>query len=85
MDVNISDISDIIAKRLNIPKKVIEEINRSQWNLLKDEMQCWDYNTVKIFYIGKFTKKKKKTEKQLYYSLLGKQKNELNKSESGDI
>lgn len=56
--MKIDEISEIIAKELNIHPIIVKEINRIQWKFLHKEMQSGDFNPVNIFYIGKFTAKK---------------------------
>lgn len=57
MLIKLDDISERLAKELNVDKYKLKEINRSQWKLLMDTMQQGDLKGVKIMYIGKFSKK----------------------------
>lgn len=53
----VDEISEIVAKQLNLSPIQVKAINRIQWKFLLKEMQSGDFNPVQIFYIGKFSKK----------------------------
>ena len=59
MLIKIDEISDSLAEELNINKFKLREINRSQWKLLLDTIQNGNLESVKIMYLGKFSKKNK--------------------------
>ncbi len=79
MKVTIEDLSKKVANKLNIDSKTVEEVNRSQWHMLKDIMQGWTYEGVKIIYIGKFYKKPGRSQAQINYAIKRKQLNESNR------
>lgn len=53
----VDEISEIVAKQLNLSPIQVKAINRIQWKFLLKEMQSGDFNSVQMFYIGKFSKK----------------------------
>lgn len=53
----IDEISEKIAKKLELSPVQVKSINRIQWKFLLDQMQSGNFNPVQIFYIGKFSKK----------------------------
>ena len=55
----IEDISRKVAKQLNLPIGLVDEIHRSQYQYLVDTMKECDKN-VHLIYIGKFVKKHKR-------------------------
>ena len=57
MLIKIDEISDKLAKELNIDKYTLREVNRSQWKYLLNTMQDGKLEAVKIMYLGKFSKK----------------------------
>ncbi len=85
MKLTIDNISKKIALKLNVDIKVIEEVNRSQWHMLKDIMQGRTYAGVKIIYIGKFHKKGIKSEGQINFLKMKKLEKEKNESSTGNI
>lgn len=58
----VDEISEIVAKRLNLNPLMLKSINRIQWKFLLEEMQSGKLNTVQVFYVGKFTKSLKLDE-----------------------
>lgn len=64
---NLEDLSEIVAKKLNISKSVIREINQFQWELAKTEFRNNEMKTVKIIYLGKFTKKLTNSDAQVNF------------------
>lgn len=64
----VDDISEMIAKKLNMSPVLIREINRIQWKMLHKEMQSGDFNPVQIFYIGKYSRKLTKQENIAAYT-----------------
>ena len=55
--VTIDEISEIVAKELNLHPNLVKYINRMQWKFTHKEIQSGDFKPVQIFYIGKFTRK----------------------------
>lgn len=55
----IDEISNKVAKELNLNKIDVEYVNRLQWKLLMETMQQGEFKPVQIFYLGKFFKNKK--------------------------
>ncbi len=62
--MNIDELSKVVYDKSD--KKIsalkVAEINRIQWKFLLNEIQSGEFNSVQIFYIGKFFKKKSKSE-----------------------
>ena len=58
----IEDISRKVAKQLNLPIGLVDEIHRSQYQYLVDMMKEGDMN-VHLIYIGKFVKKSKRNDR----------------------
>ena len=58
----IDEISDIVAKRMNLSSVQVKAINRIQWKFLTKEIQSGDFKSVNLFYIGKFQKKMSKQD-----------------------
>jgi len=84
MKVKIDDISKTVSNKLGIDKNIIEEVSRSQWNLIKDELQDYSNKTIKIIYLGKFARKKKPPTKA-EYEIKRKMLNESNKTVTGNL
>jgi hypothetical protein len=82
MDIKIDDISERVSRNLNISKQIVKDINRSQWELLKNTIQGSPGVNVKVIYVGKFIKKKL-TSVQL--GILKRKKDKRNESIKGDI
>jgi len=59
MLIKIDEISEKVAKKLNMKEHDVRMINRSQWKLLHETMQSGSLDAVKIMYLGKFSKKNK--------------------------
>lgn len=64
----VDEISEIVAKRLNLSPVQVREINRIQWKMLHKEMQSGEFHPVQIFYIGKFSRKLTKEENIAEYT-----------------
>lgn len=59
MIVKIDDISKKVAENNDEKEEVVREINRSQWRQLHEVMQSGTLQSVKLMYLGKFSKKLK--------------------------
>ena len=46
----IDEISDIVAKRMNLSSVQVKAINRIQWKFLTKEIQSGDFKSVNLFY-----------------------------------
>ena len=57
--MQIENLSKRVAEKLNIPKELSEEICRSQFKFLLDNIQTTDKPTISLIYLGKFYKNKK--------------------------
>lgn len=64
----VDEISEIVAKKLNLSPVQVREINRIQWKMLHKEMQSGEFKPVQIFYIGKFSRKLSKEENIAAYT-----------------
>lgn len=64
----VDEISEMVAKRLNLSPVQVREINRIQWKMLHKEMQSGEFHPVQIFYIGKFSRKLSKEENIAAYT-----------------
>jgi hypothetical protein len=64
----VDDISEMVAKKLGLSLMQVREINRIQWKMLHKEMQSGEFNSVQIFYIGKFSRKLTKEENIAAYT-----------------
>lgn len=64
----VDEISEIVAKRMNLSLVQVREINRIQWKMLHKEMQSGEFHPVQIFYIGKFSRKLTKQENIAAYT-----------------
>jgi hypothetical protein len=62
MAILINDFIARLAKQLNKPFTEVEEIYRSQWKFLRQEIESAQFNNIKIMYLGKFAVKGGKKE-----------------------
>ena len=60
--MKIDEISNVVAKKLNLSPVLVEQIARIQWKMLHKEIESGEFNPVQIFYLGKFFKNKKYNE-----------------------
>lgn len=57
--MGVDDISENIAKELNLSPHKVREVNRVQWKFLLDTIQSGTFDPVHIIYLGKWHKNKR--------------------------
>jgi len=54
--MGIDDISEKVAKELNLSEHQVKQINRVQWKFLLDRIQDGEFKAVQLMYLGKWHK-----------------------------